>query len=43
MIRAKLGELESKFGTKPIVAVTEKVTRHTSNICFTSLYMAYTD
>lgn len=32
MIRAKLVELEGKFGSKPIVVITEKVGRHTSHI-----------
>lgn len=31
MIRARLGELERKFGFKPIVVITEKVIRH--NLC----------
>lgn len=28
MIRTRLGELEGKFGSKPVVVVTEKVARN---------------
>lgn len=34
IIRAKLRELEEKFGSKPVVVITEKVSSHTSHIHF---------
>lgn len=32
MIRRRLGELQDKFGSKPVVVVTEKVSRYQSQI-----------
>lgn len=39
MIRRRLGELEDKFGSQPVVVVTEKVSRYQNHNTGGSVYL----
>jgi hypothetical protein len=39
MIRKRLGELEDKFGSQPVIVITEKVSRYENQYTGGSVYL----